>query len=116
MKNKDTSENPLQKRMHKLELRKTMWAEQKPDVYYGSNCDQHHSQWFGGTQSDKGSEESIGNCLRLTAETFPPGTKIVISEPVCPNCNEVPTKISNKNKWVCECDFDWEHWATQIFA
>lgn len=88
----------------------TMWAEQAPDVYDGPNCDQQRPDWRGSAMGDKdGTQESIGNLIELKADTFPAGTKVVISVPICPECEE-SSDLANKDG-KCDCGFDWKEWA-----
>ena len=88
-----------------LEYFNVMRAEQKPDVYGGKNCDEHLPRWEAFAEGDMDSDflEEIS----LDPKQFPAGTKVVVMEPVCPECN--------CNASVCqavgECKFDWREWA-----
>jgi len=107
-----------------MERRETMRARQEPDVYDGPECDEHRSQWNGSSALDKDGSGIIGDMLELRAETFPPGTQVIVREPVCPDCGSVPQGIFHDNelkpldrpKWECECDFDWHEWAAKEFG
>lgn len=98
-----------------------MWAENAPDVYSGAKCDQiGPSRWKCSSLGDRG-ESDFETTIRLAARIFPPGTKVVISEPVCPQCGEhrepttLPTgKITFDAK--CECGFDWDEWTKEKYS
>jgi hypothetical protein len=90
-----------------LGMRPVMWAELKVDLYDGPNCDQHRLYWDGYADGDKDGGP-IGTTLTLEAATFPPGTKIRISVPICPKCGETSE--------TCECGFDWKQWAENKYA
>lgn len=97
-----------------MEYRETMRAVQAPDIYDGPNCDRHRPRWSGSAEGDMDGEGPIGPTLKLAAKTFPPGTKVTIEEPVCPECHMVPTRWPRRG-WKCECDFDWKSWAEDEF-
>lgn len=100
----------------KVELQETMWAEMKPDIYVGPNCDRHKPEWEVYADGDMDSDKLT--MLKLSARLFPPGTKIVISEPVCPNCGERrepknPGRGASAPNYAgpCRCGFDWDSWV-----
>lgn len=102
-------------------LRETMWAEMKPDCYGGETCDQIEPRWYTYAAGDKqGGYEH--DPLILDARGFPPGTKIVISEPVCPKCGDQrehifphpETGVAFVNK--CDCGFDWDAWVLEQYS
>lgn len=92
-----------------MKYRETMSAVQAPDVYDGPNCNRHRPQWVGSADGE------IGQTLKLSARTFPPGTQVVVSEPCCPHCDEVPSWYPRKG-WRCGCDFDWKAFAEDEFS
>ena len=104
-----------------IELRETMWAEMKPDCYGGETCDQIAPRWYTYAAGDKegGYEHEP---LELAAHTFPPGTKVIVSEPVCPQCNEVrahkypPIKAGPTFAAKYDCGFDWDAWTEGKYA
>lgn len=107
----------------KMKYRETMRAEQAPDVYDGTECDQHRPRWVGSAEGDKEGDGPIGETIDLAAKTFPPGTRVIVLEPVCPECGEVPASkrlpIDPEIKidgWECGCDFDWKEWAEEQFS
>jgi hypothetical protein len=90
----------------KLNYLETMWAEMKPDIYGGESAEEHIPLWYLTCLGDKG-DVADSNEIQLAANTFPPGTKIVISVPCCPKCDQEVE--------MCQldegCDFDWHEWT-----
>lgn len=107
--------------MNPIKRDETMWAEMKPDVYGGENCDEILPRWHCYAAGDKDSDYQA-EPLTLDARTFPPGTKITISEPLCPSCGEFrepkyPTpKIGPVYGGVCRCGFDWDAWVLDNYS
>ncbi|WP_029066529.1 hypothetical protein [Labrenzia sp. DG1229] len=102
-----------------MEFRETQSAVQAPDIYDGPKCDQHRPQWTGSAEGDQDGPEPIGETIELAANTFPPGTRVTIEEPECPECGMVPThmnKPGQSGNWECDCDFDWKNWADEQFS
>lgn len=105
----------------KPKLRETMWAEMKPYCYGGASCDQILPRWDAYADGDMDSDDSL-RTLNLNARTFPPGTRVVISEPVCPNCGEGRDVIFPRPKRgslfapKCDCGFDWGAWTRDQFS
>jgi hypothetical protein len=93
--------------MPKLDYHQIMWAEQKPDFYAGPTCDQQKPGWDCYAEGDMDSESGL-EVIELAARTFPPGTKIVVSVPICPECSEQVE--------LCDCGFDWESWARDQYS
>lgn len=106
--------------MTKIRHEETMWAEMKPDTYAGKNCDQIRPQWECHADGDMDSDTQ--ETIKLSARTFPPGTKIVISEPVCPKCSERrEPQFTKPNRNVvfsgpCRCGFDWDKWVKEQYS
>lgn len=107
--------------MPEIKHQETMWAEMKPDVYGGKNCDKIIPRWE--THADGDMESDTTETVTLSARTFPPGTKITISEPLCPDCGipRIPAFPTNKrNQPVfsgpCECGFDWDKWVLDQYS
>lgn len=103
----------------KTPLRETQWAEMSPDVYAGKNCDEVSPRWTTHCDGDKGDGADF-EVLKLAANTFPPGTTVVISEPVCPDCgelrcfNSMPDVRGFPKK--CDCGFDWAAWTLDQYS
>lgn len=97
-----------------IRYNETMRARQIPDIYDGPNCDQHRPRWWGSADGDRDGDDEIGDDIELAAKTFPPGTKVIVMEPSCNKCGEVPTQI--ENEWKCGCDFNWKDWAEEEFS
>lgn len=93
-----------------------MWAEQYPDIYSGSNCDEIKADWctseLGGKEGPTGGMNEIG----LRADTFPPGTRVTISVPVCPECGESSELAFHCKNDRCDCGFDWKSWITDKYS
>ena len=93
-----------------MQYRKTMWAEMFPDVYGGPFCDEHEGRWNIFADGDK-DDEFTHDDLVLDPKTFPPGTKIVISVPVCPECHDT---MEMHNDSIC--NFDWKKWTEETYG
>lgn len=102
-------------------FQETMRAEMKPDVYGGPGCDEVRPEWVVFAEGDKDSDtiEDLG----MKAIHFPPGTKVVVLEPVCPDCGELREPIwpnPGKNMPLytgpCRCGFDWDKWVLENFS
>jgi len=97
-----------------------MWAELAPDVYDGPKCDQVKPQWRVVAEGDKDGPDDQQE-LQLNCRHFPPGTKVTVSVPCCPNpkCG-MSIKIfgfdpprTDEDEWKvgkCESGFDWKDW------
>lgn len=105
--------------MKPLEYEVVMWAELWPDVYDGPNCDQASPQWKAGAEGDKGDDDLSSDPLVLEPRTFPPGTKVVVSVPICPECDLTidyfgfNPPMTDEDEWKvgkCDCGFDWKDW------
>lgn len=105
--------------MAEIKYRECMWAEMKPDVYGGKNCDQLVPGWNCFCDGDMDAEDNVKK-LDLAAKTFAPGTKVVVMEPCCPKCgeprwpNSVDPKVTFPSK--CECGFDWDKWVLNQYS
>jgi hypothetical protein len=104
----------------KSKLRETMWAEMTPDCYGGATCDKIVPRWYAHADGDR--DGDYEGTLKLASRTFPPGTKIVISEPLCPKCEALREPIYPTPKrgplysGKCECGFDWDEWTLEQFS
>ena len=94
--------------MSVLSYQEVMWAEMKPDLYDGPGCDQVKPAWSCFCDGDKDGEDGL-ELIELAANTFPPGTKIVVSLPECPECHEI-VELCQSSEY---CDFDWGCLARQ---
>lgn len=97
----------------------TMWANQVPDCYGGNTYDKVIPRWHCFAFGDKDSDYQYGP-LELDAKCFPPGTKITIEEPTCPQCGELRFPIFPQTgptyEAKCKCGFDWEAWVIAEFS
>lgn len=91
-----------------MEHRTTIWAEMSPDVYDGETCDQIRARWDAYADGDMDSDYT--DVLKFDSKSFPPGTKIIVTEPECPNCQTI--------KELCEddCTFDWDLWVREKYS
>ncbi|WP_444942732.1 hypothetical protein ACJJIK_10775 [Microbulbifer sp. ZKSA006] len=92
------------------EFQEIAWVEMTPDVYDGPNCDQIKPQWTGAFKDDMDSENGLGS-ISFDAKHFPPGAKIVVSVPCCPECGAEPELCQSDDS----CDFDWDFWARDTY-
>lgn len=107
--------------MPDISYRATMWAEMKPDCYGGKTCDQIRPRWY--TYADGDKDASYENePLNLAARSFPPGTKVTVQEPSCPECGDQrspkwPTpKRGPIYEGPCTCGFDWDGWVLDQYS
>ena len=101
-----------------MTYREVQWAEMKPDTYAGDSCDEIEPRWEGHAEGDKGDADTF-DTMKLAAKTFPPGTKVVISVPCCPNCQETADFALNHKTGEmenCECGFDWPEWTRITYS
>lgn len=96
--------------MSDVSYKATMWAEMKPDLYAGKNCDEVRPTFECNTDGDMGSE-SI-DILTLDATTFPPGTKITVQVPCCPDCGQ-EVEMCKEDEG---CNFDWDEWRDNEYS
>ena len=103
--------------MKEVERRETSNAELAPDCYAGDDCDQIKHLWKTSCEGDMG-DVGIEETLILSADIFPPGTRVRIEEPVCPDCERIPTPEPNEGGWPskCVCGFDWEAWTRNQYS
>lgn len=89
----------------------TQWYEMKPDLYEGDPVGSEIKPRFecfceGDMQSDF--EETVS----FSAKDFPPGTKITVELPCCPECGQDVETC----KELGDCDFDWDNWVAGEYA
>lgn len=102
-----------------MDRRETMWAEMRPDVYDGPTCDRVKPQWSAHAAGDKGDAADGDKVLKLKASTFPPGTKVTIAEPTCPDCGELREPTMRPGPLYagpCRCGFDWDRWVQEQYC
>ena len=90
-----------------MESSEIMRAELKVDVYAGEKCDEHRKYWNAYATGDM-QDEDFSEPIELALEQFPPGTKITITVPCCPDCEEIQE--------TCDCGFDWKKWAEEQYS
>lgn len=100
--------------LEKLTYIETMWFEMKPDIYGGDSVDEHIPMWNGYAVGDK-QDDTTEESLIFDPKDFPPGTKIVITEPECPKCGEVYENCMVRG-FETACDFDWKEWAEDQYS
>lgn len=98
----------------------TMRAEMQPDCYGGKDCDQIRPRWFTYAVGDKDADITEGP-LGLDANCFPPGTQVIVMEPVCPKCSEGREPIFEDGRHAryeqrCRCGFDWDTWTRETYG
>lgn len=104
-----------------IESRETIWFTMQPDCYGGKTCDQIVPKWHCYADGDKDSDYQYQPLL-LDPRRFPPGTKIVVSEPVCPQCGDARSPKHPEPKRgplfdpKCDCGFDWESWTLNEYS
>lgn len=102
-----------------------MTAELRPDVYAGDGCDEVRARWEGYCDGDKEGGEIDGD-IKLDPTMFPPGTKVTVEAPCCPECGapaEVKWSMQDNGGLIvadhvadCECGFDWHAWTLDEFS
>jgi len=110
------------KQQKEIEYHQVMGAEVAPNLYGGKNCNQEIPMWTCVAEGDKDEERGFLKNITLSARTFPAGTKVIIEEPICPNCRSlrymkfpVPKRGSLFID-VCECGFDWKLWVKNRYS
>jgi hypothetical protein len=86
-------------------------AEIKVDCYAGKTCDQHKPEWHGFFDGDMDGGK-IGKRVTLDVSNFTPGTRVLIQEPVCPEC-DAPREMCQQDD---DCAFDWRTWDEEQYA
>lgn len=98
-----------------------MWFTIRPDCYGSPECDQVEPRWHCYADGDKDADEQR-EPLSLDASRFPPGTKIVVHEPVCPKCGEAREPNYKDGEYLpgfvskCRCGFDWDEWTLSQYG
>lgn len=104
-----------------IKLHESMWFTMSPDCYGGKSCDKIVPRWHCYADGDKDSDHQR-EPLKFDARRFPPGTKIIVQEPACPECMEVRSPIYPTPKRgplfapKCSCGFNWDEWTLNEFS
>ncbi len=85
-------------------------AEMKPDVYDGDSCDQVRPRWWAQAEGDM--EGSYVDVITFDSKQFPPGTRVTLSLPCCPECHQVAELCEQDD----HCDFDWKQWTMNEYS
>jgi hypothetical protein len=94
-----------------LQYRTVQQSEMKPDLYDGPNCDIARPRWVADIEKE-GPEEIPGNIV-LDPSKFPPGTRVLIQVPVCPDCG-LDEEFAADGR--CGCGFDWHAWRDNQYS
>lgn len=107
--------------MKKLIYVERQTFRQEPDCYDGKTCDRHRPRWM--TSYPKEGDEEDGEVLKLEidAKTMPPGSRVTIEVPCCPNCGEPADmfhdSLEKVKEWpACRCGFSWKNWVEDNFS
>jgi len=90
-----------------MEYTEIMRAELKVDVYGGEKADEHNNFWniyAAGDKQDEDSEEDIS----LSVKDLPPGTRVIVTAPICPDC-----LLTSED---CNCGFAWKQWIENEYS
>ena len=101
-----------------------MRATLKLDVYAGDKCDESRPQWEAYHDGDMDGDTNNDDLI-LGVSYFPPGTKVSVAIPECPNCtlprmtlasHKEDGSVSISHEAKCECGFDWLAWEQNEFS
>lgn len=97
-------------------------VEVKADVYGGKTCDEvsnYFNVYAEGDMQDSNDKEDIV----LKCKEMPPGTRISVEYPSCPNCTEprhdvveAGKGITGHVKFCSGCGFNWEKWVLDNYS
>ena len=96
--------------MSNLERHTTLWAEMKPDIYAGENFDEVKPMFECQAEGDMSADTT--DTIVINASQYPPGTVILVQEPCCPKCMQVPEMCRATES----CDFDWDNWCEEQYS
>ena len=91
-----------------------MEIEAHPDVYGGEKCDEIILGWT--ADVPKEGKGPIGDVLELLARAYPPGTKVTIHVPCCPECQEPAGMLEDVLADCFSCGFSWTDWVKEEFS
>jgi hypothetical protein len=94
-----------------LQYQTVQTAEMKPDLYDGPECNDMRPRWV--AESEKEGATEIDGFIKLNPSAFPPGTRVLIQVPMCPNCGLNAEYAENLK---CECGFDWNAWVEDKYS
>jgi hypothetical protein len=100
----------LEQQQEVTEFQEVIWGEMSPDVYAGPSCNEVEPRWHLFCEGDMDSDFSED--FALSAKHFPPGTKVSVQQPCCPDCGEIAELCAADD---C-CEFDWKAWALSKFS
>ena len=102
-----------------------MQSKVMADVYSGENCDEvttYFNTYCSGDMSDDNHKDDI----IITLKDLPPGTKITVEYPCCPDCGVIrddKMEFLPGGIWkivghedTCDCGFDWNNWVQNEFS
>ena len=96
-----------------IEYTEVLTGELKADCYAGDNCDQQEKYWNVYAEGDMQDEDlKIGEHLVINPAMHPPGTKIIIKEPVCPKCGLTFIDCNDDP----DCDFSWSEFTDELYS
>ncbi len=78
-------------------------AELLDDVDNGEHEDELRPVWSGSFFEEE--KTLLGYEIKFSSAAFPPGTQIIIKEPVCPKCTQIRSVCA-----TYDCAFDWCEW------
>ena len=104
----------MNKNKTKLSYHTIMSAELSPTVL----GEEIEFEWDMKTDGDFDSEKE--KVLTLDAKQFPPGTRIIIEVPECPECS-LPSEYCfiggfEPESECPDCDFDWKEWTLNKYS
>ena len=100
--------------MSNTEYTDILTVELKVDCYAGENCDQHQKYWNCYAADDM-QDEALSpddHKFSIDLKDHPPGTKIIVSEPICPKCG-LTFFDCNPDP---DCDFSWSGFAEDLYS
>lgn len=106
-----------------------MTAEVVADCYSGDNCNESKNYFNIYCEGDK-QDGTDRDDIVIEVDTLPPGTKISVEYPICPDCGlprqdmlEPSENGEGKVSWrivghesPCECGFDWDNWVLEKYS
>lgn len=94
---------------------------QEPYCYDGPGCDKQRPRWMTSYPKEGKQEEGKVLKLEIPAESLPPGSRVTIEIPCCPECGDPADINTDWNEtytvWPsCKCGFSWENWVNENFS
>lgn len=84
------------------------------NIYSGPNHDEHKKYWNARAVGDMQDENFSEPELTINLVDYPPGTKVIVREPLCPLCYD-----SYQNCMIRTgpgaCTFDWKAWTEEQY-